>query len=195
MGHGSVAEELSRAWNRNHGSPQALLLPLGGEVRQLPVTEFLGSGGRLIRRLYDAELSCLAGHRLADIPDLAFSSTQERRVARAKPLLASGQPVAFDARTLIAAATEAALEDADAVAQINKAVRQSILGVGTGERAAQIRALARGSSRRARLGSRSRRAQHLVEALILQELLGTERRGVQVGPMPPPYAREHRAGH
>jgi hypothetical protein len=172
QGFGQRARELCRIWDQEHQEPEVLTLTTPTIRHGLPLAPLLEKCEALANRLYDVEPRSLAGHRLADIPGLDFSKLHVRRAERAAERLSDGQPVAFDARALIAAATSAALDNPDRVASINEATRLSIVGVGTGERVAGVRALSarfqlgggRGSSRRAN-------ARRIVEALLLEEIL------------------------
>ena len=174
QGFSSEARELVRAWDSEHGSPQQASFVMPGNRQEFPIESLLALGESIADGIYNAELEALAGHRLADVPGLSFSALHVRRSEKARPRLVAGQPVAFDARALIAAATDAALDHPDAVQRINDATRLSIVGVGTGERPARVRALAA----RAGVGDadpRAKRTQRIVEAMLLEEIL--ERRG------------------
>jgi hypothetical protein len=170
QGFSGEARELVRAWDAEHGSPQQALLVTPSDRQAFPIESLLTMGDSIADGIYNAELRALAGHRLADIPGLDFSALHVRRSAKARRRLAAGQPVAFDARALIAAATEAALDHPDAVQRINEATRLSIVGVGTGERLARVRALAAAPGARI-TGTRARRTQRIVEAMLLEEIL------------------------
>jgi hypothetical protein len=172
QGFGKQARELCRSWDREHGEPQELALTMRSTRHGLPLAPMLDRCRAVANRLYDLELRSLAGHRLADIPGLDFSKLHVRRAERAARRLSDGQPVAFDARALIAAATLAALDNRDRVASINEATRLSIVGVGTGERPAGVRDLsARFRLRGAAGSSRRANARRIVEALLLEEIL------------------------
>jgi len=178
-GFGKQARELSRTWDQEHQEPQEVVLSSPSSRQKLPLARLLEECKAIANRLYDVELRSLAGHRLADIPGLDFSKLHVQRADRAAQGLADGQPVAFDARALIAAATTAALDNPDRVGLINEATRLSIVGVGTGERVAGVRALF--SKFRLRGGGASSRkasTRRIVEALLLEEILeGRGRRG------------------
>ncbi len=179
MGFGARSRQIVEAWDQRHGTPDAMWILTERRQVRIPLEPMLQFGDELMDRLYQAEIQSLAGHRLADIPGLEYSTTHERRAEVARDSLASGQPAAFDARSLIAAATEASLDHPDRVAAINQAARLSIVGVGTGERPARVRALAsRAGAGPARAGgSESGRLalplarRRIVEAILLGELL------------------------
>jgi hypothetical protein len=172
MGFGEETRDMTDLWDQEHGEPEVVIIATPQGRQTIALTPLLELGESIASRLYNTEFRALAGHRLVDIPGLDFSSMHVRRAQKAKPRLAAGQPVPFDARALIAAATEAALDEPDCVAAITEATRLSIVGVGTGERPARVRALATDFRRGARGGaSRAARSQQLVAALLLGELL------------------------
>jgi hypothetical protein len=172
QGFGNQARDLCRTWDEEHRDPPELALTTPTTRQGLPLAPLLERCEAIANRLYDMELRSLAGHRLADIPGLDFSKLHVRRAERAAQRLSEGQPVAFDARALIAAATSASLDNPDRVELINEATRLSIVGVGTGERAAGVRALsARFRFRGERGSSRRANARRIVEALLLEEIL------------------------
>jgi hypothetical protein len=170
QGFSSEARELVRAWDAEHNSPEQAWLVTPDTHQAFPIASLMTLAESIADGIYNAELQALAGHRLADIPGLDFSALHARRSEEARKRLAAGLPVAFDARALIAAATEASLDYPDAVQKINEATRLSIVGIGTGERRAHVRALAAGASVRF-TGTRAKRRQRIVEAMLLEEIL------------------------
>jgi hypothetical protein len=119
-----------------------LILRAPGQALALPLGPFVEAGQQLMNQLYDLELATFAGHRLADIPGLEFSRIQSQRADDAALRLTRGVPAAFDARALIAGATEASLDHPERVERIRTALRASIVGVGTDERMVHVRELA-----------------------------------------------------
>ena len=144
MGYRTRAGELQEWWDRVHGAPETLVLLSGGSRQRFLAGPLIEVGRGLMDRLYLAEIEVLAGHRLADISGLEFASAHMNRAERAREQLARGRPAAFDARSLIAAATEASLDAPDRREVIREAVQRSIVGVGTEERVARVRAMAAG---------------------------------------------------
>jgi hypothetical protein len=172
QGFSGEARELVRAWNSEQEIPQRALFVTPSNCQAFPIEALLTLGEQIADGIYDAEIQALAGHRLADVPGLRFSALHVRRSEKARARLAAGQPVAFDARALIAAATDAALDHPEMVQRINEATRMSIVGVGTGERPARVRALAAGAGV---AGPQANRTRRIVEAMLVEEIL--ERRG------------------
>ena len=183
QGFSGEVREMVRSWDQEHGQPEELTIGMRHQQQSVALAPLISLGESIADQLYNAQLQSLASHRLADVPGLDFSSMHVRRAEKAKPLLAAGRPVAFDARALIAAATEAALDNPDKLPQINKATRLSIVGIGTGERKARVRALATGSvvgkGARTRPVAKSRR---IVEAMLIGELIERHPRRFRLPP-------------
>ncbi|MGD8394943.1 MAG: hypothetical protein PVF43_05670 [Candidatus Eiseniibacteriota bacterium] len=142
MGYGSRGAELRRQWDTLHGEPEAFAVVTSELQQLLPAAALIERANDLGDRLYNAEMQVMAGHRLADVPGLEFGTGHLRRAETAARSLARGVPAAFDARSLIAAATEAALDDPSQCGKVQAALRTSIVGVGTRERIGTVRARA-----------------------------------------------------
>lgn len=142
MGYATRGESLRREWDLMHDSPDVMLIVSPEHYQQIPAAWLLEVGDEVVRRLYNAEFQILAGHRLADVPGLEFGTVHATRAERARKQLAAGRPAAFDARSLIAAATEAAIDAPDDRLAIMAAVQRSIVGIGTEERPGRVRAMA-----------------------------------------------------
>ncbi len=176
MGFGGDARALARRWDEEHGHPETLWLAAAGTQLEIDLDTTARECQVTVDHVYDEEFAVLYGHRLSDVPGLEFSHVQARRATQARSRLAQGIPAAFDARALIAGAAEASLDHPDRAVQVAEAARASIVGVGTGERIATVRAAAQtpvpGRPRpQLDLLRQPLTAARLVDALIIAETL------------------------
>lgn len=175
VGFIEAGRHAAREWNRIHRFPEVLdaedaaaptlVLPLaGGKTIGFALDHALEQGTAGIRAWVQAQYRSLAGHTILEVPGFDVSPGVWARVRTLGRQLREGRVVGSDARLLLAAALWAGQEPGADLMTLAATVRLSI--VGRGERKW------RGASKIAAARSPDDRRSVLLDALLLQDVVG-----------------------
>ncbi len=175
MGMRDKARAIWDEWNGAHGEPDAVFLPRGdGGYGGYELQPFLDGFSGAALTLTQTALRSLSEYYLTSVPGLAYTPREEHAVQEQAEAFRAGLPRRADPRTVVSAAVVVGLEDEsrqpEALATL---VKQSILGVGTGEPRHRPGDQAAGAPGRARRAGAVDRRTELIEAMILAEAVVT----------------------
>ena len=171
MGYASEAGSLRRDWDEWHGSPETLSFV--GAAGSLPAAPLLASMAALVGELFHLELDALGNRKLFNLPGLADWQVHARDESEAIDRLEAGERATGSARSLVAAAMEAAIGAPESAVPIATALYESV-SLPPAVPGARVRApvVARRTGRARQPSS----AREIAEALILAEVLLEPRR-------------------
>jgi hypothetical protein len=130
QGEEQASRQICAAWDKDHGSPEALSLFTNSGEMLLPLRSMFGHFHDILEDLDGLRLAALGRSRLAEFPGLSGWQREARTARAVRDRLVRGEAAAAGPRALLAATTEVALESPAAGPSISAALLGSLRGEG-----------------------------------------------------------------